>query len=104
MKNNTDMPEEQEGGNPKSNEVPVEEKTEPYSLFGVGGSRNENQKDKTDIVNRLTMETIEKDENGSINEESVEEDNKDTIGATDAMGTTGTMGMSEEDSQNNNEN
>ena len=48
------------------------------------------------------MEAIEKDKNGSINEESVEEDDKDTIGAT-AMGATGITGITEKDSQNNNE-
>ena len=66
-----------------------------YSFFGVGGSRNKNQKDRTDIINRSTIEAIEKEENGSINEESAVEDDKDTIDATDAMGT---MGTTEEDS------
>ena len=35
LENNTDGPEEQEEGQSESNEVLVEEKTEPYSLFGV---------------------------------------------------------------------
>ena len=43
------------------------------------------------------MEAIKKNEKGSISEESVEEGNKDTIGATD-MGTTGTTSIMEEDS------
>ena len=48
-----------------------------YSFFCVGGSRNKNQKDRTDIIKRSSMKAIEKEENGSINEESVEEDDKD---------------------------
>ena len=48
-----------------------------YSFFGVGGSKNKNQKDRTNIIKRSSMEAIEKEENGSINEESVEEDDKD---------------------------
>ena len=31
-----------------------------YSLFGIGGSRNKNQKDRTNIIKRSSMEAIEK--------------------------------------------
>ena len=36
-----------------------------YSLLGVGGNRNENQKDRTDIITGSSIESTEKDENGS---------------------------------------
>merc|ERR1712238_519484 len=84
------------------------------SLFGVGGRRNKNQKERTNIIKRSTMEAIDKEENGDINEESMEEDDKydkdeeeddddnkkvddEIIGATDATGAEGTK---EEDSDN----
>ena len=58
--NDTDGPEEQEGGKPESNEMLLEEKKEPYLLFGEGGVRNKNQKDRTDIINRVSIEAIER--------------------------------------------
>merc|ERR1712161_154153 len=84
------------------------------SLFGVGGRRNENQKGRTNIIKRSTMEAIDKEENGDINEESMEEgdkydkdqeedddDNKkvddEIIGATDVTGANDTE---EENSDN----
>merc|ERR1712238_563758 len=86
------------------------------SLFGVGGRRNENQKGRTNIIKRSTMEAIDKEENGDINEESMEEgdkydkdqedddDNKkvddEIIGATDV---TGAKDTEEEDSDNEND-
>ena len=54
---------------------------EPYSLFGVGGSRNKNQKDRTNIINRVAMAAIEKDGKDSINENS---NNKSTIETEEA--------------------
>ena len=102
LKNNTDGPEEQAGEKAESNKTSVEEKKEPDSLFGVGGIRNKNQKDRTDIINRVSMEAIEKDGNDRINEKSVEED-EDITSATDSDDK-GTTGITEIDSQNNNKN
>ena len=34
--------------------------TSGYSLFGIGGNRNKNQKGRTDIITRSSIEAIEK--------------------------------------------
>ena len=38
--------------------------TDGYSSFGVGGNRNENQKDRTNIITGSSIELIEKEEHG----------------------------------------
>ena len=62
----------------------VEMQNETYSLFGVGGKRNENQKDRTNIIHRVSMADIEKDGKDSINENS---NNKSSIGTEEATNT-----------------
>ena len=99
-KDNKDVPEEQEGGKPKSNEMLVKEKKESSSLFGIGEIRKKNQKDRTNIINRVSMEVIKKDRKGIINE-SVEKDGMEISRITD-LGATGITGKTETDSQNNN--
>ena len=42
------------------------------SLFGIGGKRKKNQKDRTNIITRSTIKAIEKDENGSAIDEDEE--------------------------------
>ena len=69
-------------------------------MFGIGGIKDKNQKDRTDIIDRVSMEAIEKDRKGIINE-SVEKEGMEITGITD-LGVTGTMGKTETDSQNNN--
>ena len=50
MEDNTDATEEWKGGKTQSKEIMVEVQNDTHSLFGVGGKRNENQKNRTNII------------------------------------------------------
>ena len=84
MEDNTDATEEWKGEKTQSKEMMVEVQNETYSLFGVGGKRNENQKDRTNIIHRGSMTEIEKDGKDNINENS---NNKSSIGTEEATNT-----------------
>ena len=67
-KNNMNRPDKKAGKKTESNKPMVEETIEPYSFVSVGGRRKKKQKARTDIINNVSMEAIEKERKGIINE------------------------------------